>query len=254
MRLKHRLRTAVENLANIHIYRVLPRGIDVAKDIANAFPSLRIEVVLDVGANVGQSAKRYVRCFSRARVYCLEPVQDTFRQLQENVRGNDRIHCVQAALGSVAGKGEMVLKDRPEMFFLLDRSKDPLTNEDVVIEEVDVVTLDDFCADGNIRQVNYLKIDTEGRDLDVLRGGENMLNEHRVDFVELEAGMNASNKRHVPFETLKDYLESKGYLLFGIYQQMHEWPTNEPHLRRTNPLFVSRSLIDANAPNVKKAR
>lgn len=71
-----------------------------------------------------------------------------------------------------------------------------------------------------------------------------MLNEQRIDFVEVEAGMNAGNKRHVPFETLKEYLESKNYLLFGIYEQVHEWPTNEPHLRRTNAVYLSRRMIN----------
>ena len=64
-----------------------------------------------------------------------------------------------------------------------------------------------------------------------------------MDFVEVEAGMNAGNKRHVSFEALKDYLESRSYLLFGIYGQVHEWPTKKPHLRRTNPVFVSRRMI-----------
>lgn len=70
-----------------------------------------------------------------------------------------------------------------------------------------------------------------------------MLKEQRMDFVEVEAGMNASNKRHVSFEALKDYLESRSYLLFGIYGQVHEWPTKEPHLRRTNAVLVSRRMI-----------
>jgi hypothetical protein len=73
-----------------------------------------------------------------------------------------------------------------------------------------------------------------------------MLNEQRIDLVEVEAGMNAGNKRHVPFEALKGYLESKSYLLFGIYHQVREWPTNEPHLRRTNPVFISRRMIETN--------
>jgi len=113
-------------------------------------------------------------------------------------------------------------------------------------EDVNIVTLDDYCRAKSIGKVNYLKIDTEGGDLEVLRGGEGMLQEQRIDFVEVEAGMNADNKRHVPFEILKDYLESRGYPLFGVYEQVPEWPTKEPHLRRTNPVFISRRMIEMN--------
>jgi hypothetical protein len=91
-----------------------------------------------------------------------------------------------------------------------------------------------------------MKIDTEGADLDVLKGAERMLNEQRIDIVKVEAGMNPTNHLHVPFEVLKNYLESKHYFLFGIYEQKHEWPTKHPHLRRTNPIFISQQVIENN--------
>ena len=243
MSLKHRIKQLVEHLANIHIYRVLPRGIDIAYDIHNSFPMYRIDVVFDVGAHVGQSAKRFLDCFTISHIYCFEPVSDTFRRLQDTLQGNNRVHCVQIGLGSFKGKGKMALKGSSDLFFLLDQSKNSPANEDVMTEDVDIVTLDEFCLARKIGQINYLKIDTEGGDLDILRGSVNMLNEQRIDFVEVEAGMNASNKRHVPFETLKGYLESRNYFLFGIYEQVDEWPTKEPHLRRTNPVFISRRMI-----------
>jgi len=254
MSLKHGLTRFVEHLADIHIYHVLPRGVDVAYDIVNSFPMYRVGIVFDVGANVGQSARRYLGCFPGSQVYCFEPVRDTFRQLQDNLRGNDRVHCVRLALGSSKGKGEMALKGSSEMFFLLGQSRDSPANEHVMTEEVDIVTLDEFCCASKIGQVNYLKIDTEGADLEVLKGGENLLDEQRIDFVEVEAGMNAGNKRHVPFETLKHYLESRSYLLFGIYEQVGEWPTKEPHLRRTNPVFVSRRMIETNRRRTEISR
>jgi len=40
-------------------------------------------------------------------------------------------------------------------------------------------------------------------------------------------------------------LESKNYYLFGIYEQVEEWRTSEPHLRRTNLVFISESARNA---------
>ena len=40
---------------------------------------------------------------------------------------------------------------------------------------VDVTTIDLFCAEHRIERINLLKIDTEGHDLDVIRGASNML-------------------------------------------------------------------------------
>lgn len=107
MSLKDKLKKLVENSAHIRIFGVLPRGIDVVYDIANSFPMYRVDIVFDVGANVGQSAKHYLKCFPNSHIYCFEPSSNTFRRLQDNLEVNDRIHCVQMALSSSRGKGKL---------------------------------------------------------------------------------------------------------------------------------------------------
>jgi hypothetical protein len=61
-----------------------------------------------------------------------------------------------------------------------------------------------------------------------------MLRGHRIDVIPPEAGMNRRNAHHVPFEDFKAFLEPNGYYPFGVYEQVAEWPTREPHLRRAN--------------------
>jgi FkbM family methyltransferase len=241
-----KLKKIVERLTNTHIYRVLPRGIDFVQDITASFPMYRVDIVFDVGANRGQSSEIYLDRFPGSHLYCFEPVSDTFHELKNNLKGNERVDCFQLALGSSKSKGKMVLQGNSENFFLLGQSKESPMNNDVTTESVEVVTMDEFCHTKKIDQINYLKIDTEGGDLDVLKGAVNMLTEQRIDFVEAEAGMNPGNDWHVPFDALKEFLESHGYFLFGIYEQVNEWPTGEPHLRRINPLFVSHRMIRTN--------
>jgi FkbM family methyltransferase len=225
---------------------VLPRGIDFVQDITASFPMYRVDIVFDVGAYDGDTSKIYLARFPSSHIYCFEPVGDTFHHLQENFKGNARVDCYKLALGSSKSKGKMVLQGSPDSFFLLGQSKESPMNNSVATESVDIVTLDEFCHNKRIDHINYLKIDTEGGDLDVLKGGVKMLTEQRIDLVEVEAGMNPSNTWHVPFEALKEFLESHRYFLFGIYEQVNEWPTREPHLRRTNPIFISHHMIEMN--------
>lgn len=58
MSIKITLIKMAEKLTGTHIYRKLPRGIDVFGDMATILPNYRINVVFDVGANVGKSAAR----------------------------------------------------------------------------------------------------------------------------------------------------------------------------------------------------
>jgi len=244
MAIKRRIRDYIERATHTHIYRKLPHGVELSADIMNRLPGLKVRVVVDVGANLGQSSIEFLRWFPTAQIYCFEPVEDTFRQLQLKLKGYDRIHSFRMALGASRGKRWMSHQGSPDMYRLINR-KDALTMEDPLREEVNLDTLDAFCLSSQLDHIGYLKIDTEGADLEVLRGSEAMLKAHRIDLVQVEAGMNCRNELHVPFEALKEFLESRGYFLFGIYHQMPEWFTNQPHLRWSDLVFVSGTVAKA---------
>jgi len=235
-----------EKLTGTHIYRTVPRGIDLFHDINNHLPNLHPKVVFDVGANIGQSAKNYLNKFPGSKIFCFEPVTSTFHQLQNNLHGYDNVLTFRTALGAAKGTGRMVLEGSHDRFFLLNTSRDVAVSDKSPVEEVSLDTLDGFCLDHNVTHINYLKIDTEGGDMDVLRGAENILTRQQVDVVEVEAGMNIRNRRHVPFAAFSKFFEEENYFLFGVYEQVNEWPTKEPHLRRTNPVFISDRVIKAN--------
>jgi FkbM family methyltransferase len=243
MTFKRVVKASIERIARVHVFRALPRGMEVAYDIRHALPRYRVETVFDVGANVGQSAKRYLHSFPDAYVYCFEPVQETFRQLQRNLSGHQRIHCARLALASSSGRGQMLIRPQSTTSSLV--GSESMTGPSTPTEAVDIATLDEFCSTANVQHISYLKIDTEGGDLDVLRGGERMLGGQCIDLVEVEASMNPDNRRQVRFELLKDCLESKDYRLFGIYTQVSEAQSSGPYLRRTNATFISRRMIDA---------
>jgi FkbM family methyltransferase len=243
---KQGLRRLFERLTGTHIFRRLPRGVDRYADVKTCLPNLRIETVFDVGANIGQSARSYLANFRHAEIYCFEPVTATHRQLEARLGGYDNVHIFQLALGAAEGAGTMVLEGQSDMFFLRRGANEAVISDETPLEQVAVEKLDNFCAGRGIPQINYLKIDTEGADLDVLKGAERMLSSQQIDIVEAECGMNGRNTRHVGLDTLTDFLEQRNYLLFGLYEQVNEWPTRAPNLRRANPMFISEYVIRAN--------
>jgi FkbM family methyltransferase len=245
MRLGNMIRKQLKRMINTHIHRTVPHGVDFIEDITKLLPMYDGKTVFDVGANIGQSARFFLDKFPHSHIYCFEPVSSTFRQLQRNMKGVERVHCYQFAFGSQKRAVKMVLQDRSTRCFVLEQPEE-LANKDLTTESVDQITLDEFCQMNEIDHISFLKIDTEGGDLEVLKGAAGLLNRQKVELVQVEAGMNPANHRHISFESLKTFLESHGYFLFGIYEQKNEWPTKEPHLRRTNPIFISQKAIEEN--------
>jgi hypothetical protein len=137
----------------------------------------------------------------------------------------------------------MLLEGQPDMYTLAQESAAPASG---LTQEVMIETVDGFCRRRGVDHISLLKIDTEGHDLAVLVGAEDLLRRQAIDLIDVEAGMNPENQRHVPVGEFSSYLETHGYRLFGIYRQTNEWPTGEPHLRRADLVFVSDRVIRAN--------
>ncbi len=242
MGLKNRVRRLVERATGVRIFRNPLRGLDLAQDIARHLPAYRARVIFDVGANVGQSAAEFVADHPGVRVWCFEPVAATFRTLEAAVAKLPGVTCHRLAFGAGDGAGRMATEGASVLSRLV--GPEGGASADAAVEDVTVRTLDSFLAEHGIEAVSLLKVDTEGADLDVLKGATAALAAQRIDFVEVEAGMHPGNTRHVPFEALKSFLEERQYFLFGLYEQMHEWAIGRVHLRRTNPVFISSRMID----------
>lgn len=235
------MRRLVEKATGTHVLHSIPFGIDMYNDIAERFQDYRFELIFDVGANVGQSVEEYYQRYPTTRTYCFEPIKATYEVLKANTASYENVSCHNFALGASAGTVTMVSEGVSSMNHIVE-DKDAVDSGNT--ETVVISTLDSFCSENGIDHISFLKIDTEGNDLDVLKGASRMLTENNIDFVEVEAGMNPGNTYHVSLEDLKSCLEEHNYFIFGIYEQVKEWPEKKPHLRRTNTVFMSEKMIN----------
>jgi FkbM family methyltransferase len=223
--------------------QVTPFGLNPLYDIKHILNDYTINVIVDVGANVGQSADKFVTTFPEAIVHCLEPISETYSSLKRNTARYKNVVCHNLALGSKNESVEISLEDNIKSTRVSLRPT-MVNSSNVRTEKVEVKTLSTFCSTFKIARIDYLKIDTEGYDLEVLKGGEEMLTSKQIDLIEVEAGMNPTNTYHVNFSIITKYLEDNGYYIFGIYEQSQEWLLNKPILRRCNLLFISHRLAE----------
>lgn len=205
------------------------------KHLRKWLPGFEIEIAFDVGGNVGQTASVLATEAPGATVYSFEPVSAAYEKLNALAAAtNGNVRCFHLALGAAAGTAAVTNVGTKTSNHIV-RGRRPRQHE-----EVAVVTGDGFCAEHQIARISYLKIDTEGHDLDVLVGFRGMLEAALIDIVDIEAGMNPTNGWHVPLEQLKAYLEPLGYLLYQLYEQRFE--KKRPILRRANAVFISGPL------------
>jgi FkbM family methyltransferase len=130
-------------------------------------------IVLDVGANIGIVSM--LEAQRGASVYAFEPNSDCFRRLLKNIVANDlqdRIFAFNLALGDKIGTGAMhVHKGGTTGGMLLDESQSSAGRT----QAVTITRLDEVVATLGIQRIDLLKIDVEGAEVAVLRGGKSAL-------------------------------------------------------------------------------
>ena len=245
------LKRIFESFTPYKIYKTLPRGTDFHWDLEKHLEQTEIVRVFDVGANIGQSARKFSSMFPMAEINSFEPVKSTYTQLLSNTKHLPQVKCFNLAFGAERGVGEMVLGEESANNALRNpHSISPANSK--AVEKVQIETLDEFCEAQQVERISYLKIDTEGADLNVLRGAPKLLEKGLINIIQVEAGMNRRNTTHVHAQEFMTFLEERSYFLFGVYDQVREWPTKEPHLRRANLVFISRQIINDNSATLPR--
>ena len=147
-------------------------------------------VLLDVGANIGKYALSLSREFPDAKIFSFEPNRNTFKILKQNVK--DKAECINAGLGSEVKTGKIYTYadslTSSHASIYSDVFKVFHEAEKVVDIDFEMITIDNFCAQRGIKEIDLLKIDTEGNELEVLKGGRKMLSEDRIKVIQFEFG------------------------------------------------------------------
>jgi FkbM family methyltransferase len=210
------------------------------RDFRRFLPAVRMRVIFDVGANIGQSAMAFRAAYPRARILAFEPIRPSFEALRAACGGDAGTQCFNLALGDRPGRATMEARDTAVRNRIVARPR-----RQVPSAEVEMATGDSFCADRRIAGINFLKIDAEGYDLKVCEGFAGMIDRHKIDLIQVEAGMNLDNRDHVPLHDFVTFFAARGYLIFRIYDQALQ--ARHPRLRRANVVFVSPARAEPGA-------
>jgi FkbM family methyltransferase len=225
----------------LHKLNNLPVGADLFVDIAHKINYPSLDVLFDVGANVGQTRNYFRFHLPNARIYCFEPVQATFQQLKTSVEADGNCVIENIALGDEAGDKTIRLFDG-DLTVLNSLRDDAMNNTSNAREEtIRIDTLDHYCGVHKIKKIDLLKIDTEGFEINVLKGAEQMLQSGRISLVYCETGFQKTNQRNTFFPQLTEHLSKHDYYFFGLYQMdYHDWKRGNG---LGNALYIHKSVF-----------
>ncbi|RCJ35200.1 hypothetical protein A6769_19115 [Nostoc punctiforme NIES-2108] len=176
--------------------------------------SLEGTTVLDIGANVGFFSILLSRLVGAAgKVISFEPLPRNIEFIHQHIQLNkiDNIEIISAAVSDKIGKSKFATSHLHAQGYLTDTDKGNL--------EVSIITLDSLHNLNN--PVSLVKIDVEGAEANVLRGGEKFFQEHRPMILLATHGENQATDCQI---ILREYNYSMALInkdLYGL--KCDEW-------------------------------
>lgn len=232
--MKARIKAAANEFARAFGLEMIPiwrkDSLHFERFLRELFALYSIDAVIDVGANLGQ-----YRDFVRLQVgfdgwiVSFEPDPLCVAQLRERAKGDKKWHIEPVALGRENGQLDFhVTADSHFNSFLLAAEQGTVAEQYksksrvVRNEKVAIRTLDEYqplFAKLGIAKP-YLKLDTQGFDLEVLRGASAFLREVRA--LQTEASVRAIYEGMPDYQETVDFLSECGFHLSNTFPVCHD--------------------------------
>ena len=215
------------------------------KQVAKLNPAM----MFDVGANIGEYARLASKHCAAAKLYCFEPVHETFVKLKETTAGNPHIAAMPMGLFSERGCRQINLYPSNAHSSLYDIDKKASH-----VQSIDLNTGDYFMAEHGIDFVDLLKIDVEGAEMDVLLGFKEAFTNQCIRIVQFEYGHLNIISRQLLIDHY-DFFDSCGYLVGKLYPHGVDFRSYElKHEDFIGPNYVAVRKTDKAALEILSLR
>lgn len=184
----------------------------INKVLPNVLDKVKKEMVMfDVGANAGDYSEILSRCFLKAQIHAFEPNPNTFKNLEKKFKERKNVHTNNFGFGAIREKTNIYYYDTDKTtgHASINRKVFELHKRtDIDFSQINIETIDEYSKTQNIHYIDFMKIDTEGFEYNVLLGAKEMLKAGRIGFIQFEFNeMNISNRIFLKdfFDLLPDY-------------------------------------------------
>lgn len=162
--------------------------------------------IFEIGACEGEDTVKYTQAFAKAQFWLFEPLPSNFEKLQElllrypkiNARafclalsdcnGTATFHVSSAAQDRDSGRPAAKCVGNKSSSLLLPRNEKPKPLQWLNFSEkieVKTLTLDRFCKNSGVQQIDFIHMDVQGVELKVLAGATTILPQVRAIWMEV---------------------------------------------------------------------
>lgn len=182
--------------------------------------SNNIHGIIQVGANIGQECGEWKRQGIKNQLY-FEPIPEAFnRLLNDSADPNFNVHCYQLALSDKNGVFPFWhgREHGNSSFFQLSPTRPSAHHHNIHSHQILVptMTLDYFFAvfaqDVKVEDYNFLFLDVQGGELDVLKGATSTL--QHIQYIQTEVSYETIYQAPL-FEEVNAYILSQGFRLLA---------------------------------------
>jgi FkbM family methyltransferase len=201
-------------------------------------------VIFDIGANEGQTTRRYRQHFANAPIFAFEPYPASFEKLSAAFPNDSSVKVFPLAVSDQVGTATLYVNHFDPTHSLLPRPSSqrryyPRYAGPKTTIEVEVTCIDTFAAQNDIKEIDILKLDIQGGELNALRGALQALQSVPLVYLEIAFVPHYENAPLL-YETWK-FLADLDYSLFNIYDL---YTASNGQLRYGDALFIHKHVRD----------
>ncbi len=242
------MKALVKDIAHffgIEITHYRPASSD-AQMVQTLLSNEMIDLVFDVGANVGQYANALRQDGYGGKIVSFEPLAHAYDQLKTKSTGDaDWVIAPRSAIGNQNGQIEINISENSvssSILHMQDRHVEAAPGsayvgaETVAIKRLDSIAKEYFNAGNSI----YLKVDTQGYEESVLDGATDLL--QVIKAVQLEVSLVPLYEGQLLFVEMVTKMDGLGFDLFSILPGFKDPATGQ--LLQTDCIFLKKELMN----------
>jgi len=196
-------------ILNPHLFRSYIRLTFPLFELRYVFQFInKLSTLIDVGSNKGQFSILARLYFPKLKIYSFEPQLDQLNIQKKNL-GKKNIKYFNNALGNKNKKIKFFITKRKDSSSLLHPHLNLQSYKIINVKQIFINSLDNILKKKNIKKPIILKIDTQGYELEVLKGSKNIL--AQVDYILCEVSYLNAYKKQVKANNLINYLKKKSF-------------------------------------------